>query len=709
MASRIQSLLYALLALIGIAALAPALLAADGEKPHAVVYAVTPPAPASESRSAADAKSAGCIGCHTASDALSMHKSKAVVLGCTDCHGGDAKVTVAAGLKPTDAAYVAVRNRAHVLPRYPEAWHWPVSANPKRSYTLLNKEAPEYIRFVNPSDYRVARASCGACHVEIIEAAERSLMATGAMLWGGAAYNNGVAPYKTYKFGEAYTRDGQPAMLKSPGNPVGTVTPAQAARGALPQLYPLPTWQVVPPGDNFRVFERGGRNIGTQFAEIGLPNPTGSIQRLEEPGRPDLKQSNRGPGTGLRVAIPVLNIHKTRLNDPFTTMMGTNDQPGDYRQSGCASCHVVYANDRDPKHSLTWAQFGRDGQTATVDPTIATLMERAADDLHAGSAKGVPAGHPVLPGKESGHPVEHAFTRAIPTAQCMTCHMHQPNIFLNSYLGYTMWDYESDAPLMWPGKQRYPTAKEVRAINDRNPEAAAARGKWSDVDFLRRVSDDVNPKAKDTQFADYHGHGWNFRAVYKRDREGNLLDADGYIVRNEDAEKFAKKDMGPFAPVGEQKGKAVHLMDIHAEKGMQCADCHFAQDSHGNGLIYGEVANAVEIGCKDCHGTADAYPTLKTSGPAARPGGTDLSLLRNPDGQPRFEWSTDATGHRTLLQRSIVDPKLAWPVSLVKNSRRSDQPQFQHQGGAREADGARRGGDGAVQFRRRGRTGEPRA
>ncbi len=28
----------------------------------------------------------------------------------------------------------------------------------------------------------------------------------------------------------------------------------------------------------------------------------------------------------------------------------------------------------------------------------------------------------------------------------MNCHMHQPNIFLNTYLGYTMWDYESDAP-----------------------------------------------------------------------------------------------------------------------------------------------------------------------------------------------------------------------------------------------------------------------
>jgi len=30
----------------------------------------------------------------------------------------------------------------------------------------------------------------------------------------------------------------------------------------------------------------------------------------------------------------------------------------------------------------------------------------------------------------------------------MNCHMHQPNIFLNSYLGYTMSDYESDAPRM---------------------------------------------------------------------------------------------------------------------------------------------------------------------------------------------------------------------------------------------------------------------
>jgi hypothetical protein len=656
-------------------------LAAEGEKPVERVYPVFPAASATQTIAEVEAKSAGCTSCHVATDAPTMHTSAAVRLGCTDCHGGDAAVIGNPDLPRDDAAYVAAREKAHVLPRYPKSWHYPSSANPKASYALLNREAPEFVRFVNPSDYRVAREACGACHLPVIEAAERSLMATGAMLWGGAAYNNGITPYKSYVFGEAYTRDGDPAKIVSPGNPPGTLTERQKARGALAKLYPLPTWHVIPPGDVFRVFERGGRTINPTFPEIGLPNPTGSIQRLEEPGRPDLKQSNRGPGTGLRVAIPVLNIHKTRLNDPFTWFMGTNDQPGDYRHSGCASCHVVYANDREPRHSLTYAPYGRDGQTITADPTIAEKTEHKSEH---GALKGGHDAHEHVDealdqgpesAREKGHPLQHVFTRSIPTAQCMNCHMHQPNIFLNSFLGYTMWDYEADAPHMWPEKQKYPTAAEVREVAKRNPEAAAARGKWGDVDFLRDVYE-LNPKLKDTQFADYHGHGWNFRGVFKRDRAGNLLDKDGNIVANDDPEKWRKEGEAKFVPVGTNPGKTVHLMDIHAEKGMQCADCHFSQDSHGNGLIYGEVANAVEIGCKDCHGTADAYPTLLTSGPAAPPKGNNLALLRNPDGQRRFEWTQDSLGRRQLIQRSIVDPNLEWRVSLVKDTLDPASPRF---------------------------------
>ena len=673
-------------------------MAADKEKPVKRDYSrvIAPPAPQRQSVAEMEAKSEGCNTCHVKTDAPTMHVSPAVRLGCTDCHGGDAAVRGNSELPHDHPDYVAARDRAHVLPKYPDSWHFPSSANPKRSYALLNKEAPEFIKFVNPSDYRVARDACGACHMQAIESAERSIMATGAMLWGGASYNNGILPFKNYLLGEAYTRDGLPAKITTPGaGPGGKLSEDQIARGVLAEMYPLPTWHVIPPGDIFRVFERGGRTINSQFPEIGLPNPSGQIQRLEEPGRPDLKQSNRGPGTGLRVAIPALNIHKTRLNDPFTWFMGTNDQPGDYRHSGCASCHVVYANDREPRHSLIYAQYGRDGQTITVDPTIAGKIEHAAGY---GEKKG---GHGALkepghdnqatsegPGKrdddtltwngqqkEKGHPLSHVFTRAIPTSQCMNCHMHQPNIFLNSFLGYTMWDYESDAPHMWPEKQKYPTAEEVRAVTDRNPEGAAPRGNWADLDFLRNVYD-LNPKLKDTQFADYHGHGWNFRAIFKRDREGNLLDAEGNIVDPDDPEKWRRKDEGKFVEPGKNPGKAVHLMDIHAEIGMQCADCHFEQDSHGNGLIYGEVANAIEITCKDCHGTSDAYPTLRTSGPAAPPEGHNLALLRNPDGQRRFEWMEGADGRRKLIQRSIVDPGLEWEMSLVKDSVDPETPVF---------------------------------
>ncbi len=591
-------------------------------------YVMAPSAPERQSAADSDRKSSGCLSCHTASGHRTMHENPGVVLGCTDCHGGDPGITNPGGDAEGESgphgtpakahsAYALARDQAHILPDYPEAWHFPSSANPRASYTLLNRESAEFIRFVNPGDLRVARLACGSCHLPIVQASERSLMATSAMLWGGAAYNNGILPFKRPILGESYTKDGEPALIKNPVAPDAKMT----AKGILPSLAPLPAWETIPPGDIFRVFERGGRVISSQFPEIGLPNSTGALQKLDEPGRPDIKQSNRGPGTGSRISVPVLNMTKTRLNDPHLWFLGTNDQPGDYRSSGCTACHSVYANDRDPKHSGPYAKFGNTGESQSDDPTI---------------RRG-----------ESGHPLEHKFTRAIPSSQCMVCHMHQPNVFVNTFYGYIMWDYESDAPHMWPEKQKYPTDKEAREILDRNPEGASVRGKWSDPEFLKDVSK-LNAKLKDTQFADYHGHGWNFRAVFKRDRKGTLLDAAGKAVEDDDPKKFQK---------------AVHLASIHMEKGMQCVDCHFSQDAHGNGHIYGEVAAAIEVDCRDCHGTATLYPTLFTSGPAASPAGRDMKLMRTQDGRRRFEWRDGR-----LYQRSAVDPDLEWEMRLVKDS-----------------------------------------
>jgi hypothetical protein len=231
--------------------------------------------------------------------------------------------------------------------------------------------------------------------------------------------------------------------------------------------------------------------------------------------------------------------------------------------------------------------------------------------------------------------------------------------------------------------ERRPDAR----ILDRNPEGAAPRGLWGDVDFLRNVYDRVNPQARHTQFADYHGHGWNFRAVYKRDREGNLLDAEGgNIVAPDDPEKFRKAGEGRIRPARRPEGQGGPHDGHPCREGHAVRRLPFRQDSHGNGYLYGEVANAVEIGCKDCHGTATAYPNLLTSGPARRPKGTNLALLSNETGKARFEWMETNDGRRVLIQRSIVDPNLEWEVSLVKDTLDPQPPALQPQGGAGEAD-----------------------
>ena len=128
------------------------------------------------------------------------------------------------------------------------------------------------------------------------------------------------------------------------------------------------------------------------------------------------------------------------------------------------------------------------------------------------------------------------------------------------------------------------------------------------------------------------------------------------------------------------------------------------QDSHGNGLIYGEVANAIEIGCKDCHGTADAYPTCSPPARPRRPRGNNLALLRNPDGQRRFEWMRRASDGRARADPALDRRSRTsnGEVSLVKDSvdpRAS--PRFNAKAGARQADVAQRRRDRPLRVRPR--------
>jgi hypothetical protein len=591
-----------------------AVAAPDAGVPTALPADALPPAGVDLSKQTdqeAGAKSIGCMACHK--DTHDPHQKETLHLGCTDCHGGDATAKDA--------------HAAHVQPRFPEAWR--TSAKPVRSYTLLNHETPEFVRFVNPGDLRVAHISCGTvgCHGDQVGQVRKSMMAHGCMLWGAALYNNGALPNKRCMYGESYSENGSPQRLVTVPPPTED---EYNHKGVVPFLDPLPRFEISQPGNVLRIFERGG-----MFRpETGIPN------RFEDPGRPILSRlSNRGLGTENRTDPTVLGLQKTRLLDPTLNFMGTNDHAGDYRSSGCTACHVVYANDRSVMNAGPYAKFGNKGLSFSKDPTI--------------------------PKDESGHPIDHRFTpgNAVPTSQCIVCHMHPGTNVLNTYLGMMWWDEETDGELIYPPGGKHLTAEQFTQSTISNPNESAARSNLSDPAFLDNLRD-LNKETKHTQFADFHGHGWAFRAVFRQDRKGRFLDHDGKIIENvgnaelQAAMRF--QDQKPKDRV-HQPGVPVHMMDIHLEKGMHCADCHFVQDVHGNNRIQDEVRAGCEIQCIDCHGTVSKRATLRTSGPASYTsspeGGRNLEAMRTPSGKRRFEREGDK-----VFQNSMVEDNLRWEV-----------------------------------------------
>jgi hypothetical protein len=345
----------------------------------------------------------GCVTCHNNIEPMHRYNSSGDVfekvdkegkdaqgLTCTSCHGGNPAATT--------------QKDAHVQPRFPKEWGCKPngecsSKNPERSNTLLAKESREFVRFVNPGDFRVMQQSCGECHTDQNHDASRSLMAHGAVLWGAALYNNGGYPIKDAHFGDSYSEDGYPQALINQPRPTRE---EQAFKGWLTSIEPLPRWEVSQPGNILRVFERGGK----RRLEVGNPD------KEEEPGKPDKGLSPRGLGTNNRTDPVFLGLQKTRLMDPTLNFLGTNDQPGDYRSAGCTACHVIYANDTSKAASGRYAEAGNQGFSQSADTKI--------------------------PKNEPGHPIKHQFTSQIPTAQCMVCHMHPGTNMVATYLG-RMW------------------------------------------------------------------------------------------------------------------------------------------------------------------------------------------------------------------------------------------------------------------------------
>jgi hypothetical protein len=114
-----------------------------------------------------------CQTCHVGIESMHANKSD---IECVDCHGGNDTATS--------------KEAAHVQPRKRSVFA--NGARPDESYSYLNLESAEFIRFLNPSDLRVADKSCGDCHGDIVSSVRKSIMATNAMVHNSVFYNNGA-------------------------------------------------------------------------------------------------------------------------------------------------------------------------------------------------------------------------------------------------------------------------------------------------------------------------------------------------------------------------------------------------------------------------------------------------------------------------------------------------------------------------------------
>ena len=123
------------------------------------------------------------------------------------------------------------------------------------------------------------------------------------------------------------------------------------------------------------------------------------------------------------------------------------------------------------------------------------------------------------------------------------------------------------------------------------------------------------------------------------------------------------------------------MKDVHLAHGMQCVDCHFEIDVHGNGKLYGEPRNATTITCIDCHGTIDQRPTLITPATpaksicckrATRRGGRVSpgrapSFTSNRSMSPDVRWEIPQTIDTIDPLSSHYNPKSAYAKTLRRD------------------------------------------
>ncbi len=578
-----------------------------------------------------------------------------------------------------------------------------------------------YVRWLNPSDLRVAQASCGRlsprndfvgqCHQQEVDAVRGTVMVTVGGVLSGAYYQNRVLPavspidgaavddadrrlvfgyqldFATIDANFDQADESWPANSFANKAPEGRfedflgrlpldadgdgfpdtldtvkTTFEHGAFGADAPLGSIQTHRIRGVGGNpireifqavdavetfpDRVVAEGNAPLAATLSLVITGDPALIANELQTNLGP---QNNTGDGQDLTVnaadsvvrgfrpfynmLVPRngrdffgLKVKDTTIfdflanNTPFE-LIGQNNPIGMYSNSGCASCHVLYARDgisREP-----------------TDKTIAENGRQPSSDFPFGFRDDLGQG---------GHPVEHFLTTQIPSEQCGICHIFVTRVDL-------VFEGQSEV------ETGYDQDQETQPVQFDTPDGTTV----NIFDQLAHFDFDGNQQVV---LNDGEGEDEDLNNNGELDA-GEDANNNGLLDRPTRTKRSDSVDGRQLPFVYGGHNGSIKLQDIHVERGMECIDCHFIQDNHGDGNIYGRNWDTIEIECDDCHGTSTQRATLVTSGAN---GGNDLTEAfskpisnRTQFGTPFFERLSDGT----IIQRSRVFDGRAFIVPQI--------------------------------------------
>lgn len=697
-----------------------------------------------------------CVSCHV--NITPAHTKQA--FKCIDCHGGNDQVVVT-GNNIRDKAIMA---QAHVQPKDP-TFFWPNGIantfagapgkgitefdafnnnldpvdNTGRAGTHIDAEYSRdlnYVRFINPSDYRVAMVGCGSrspaetfvgqCHGQEVINIRKSIMANNQGQFATALFANHAPvgatndnPLGTRPTGTLDPRDGQVGTVFNYDDIDAAYNPDTNSFDSA-RLLAIAKTDSDPFNDNFEAIgeelvDKDGR---TRTVRHGGDTPADRPQTIRLRGIGGKRLIAQAQPRALRSLLPwvrrdsqfdpqdptssliktVLNVYgftgveghqpvdagfnavrafdpalfpDVNQNFPFpfddnqpdrigiVQSRGSPEQPdvmaqnglefvppnpfNRNRNSGCASCHMLYRADGKNQEPFdkTVKENGRNPSTSIFNGMNENRGER-------------------------GYPAIHQLTTKIPTDQCGICHVFTTRVDV-AFKG--TFEIENNN-----FNFRFSSTADAAGKNVPLTFTTRRGSKLNIFDNLARVNLAGNAVIHDGEDRSEDRNN-NGELDDGEDRNGNgFLDIPDRLQRSDAQDGRQMRIM-----YGGASG-AVRLMDIHLERGMECIDCHFFQDLHGDGNIFTRNWDFIEIECVDCHGTAGKLANLRTSGPT---GGNDLRQSFDENGVPFFEIASDGS----RIQRSRVRDGLTWRIPQVKEAITPGNEHFNPQ--AQEAMGVR--------------------